>query len=389
MDLGSVLFHILVVLVAAKLAAEVAERVAVPTVVAEILAGVLVGPSALGLVRADEVLRTLGELGVILLLLRVGMELDLADLGAVGRASLVVTVIGVAVSFGLGTGVALAFGQTVRAATFVGAALTATSVGISARVLGDLGALASVEARTVIAAAVADDVLCLTIFTVVAKVVTGSSVTVVGVAAVVGLAVAYLVVATGVSAWIAPRLFGLVARSARSESTLLGLALAFALGLSVLARGAGLAALIGAFVAGLALARSDEAERISHEMTPVAQLFVPVFFLQIGIDARLSVFRSGRVVLIALCLLAVAVVGKTVAGAGIRRRPSDRLMVGFGMLPRGEVTLIFAGFGLRTGVIRPDLYGALLVVVLGTTLLAPPLLGWRLSRRGQTGLTGL
>src|SRR3954452_20438273 len=172
MNVGSALFDILVVLVAAKLAAEGAERVGVPAVVGEILAGMVIGPSMLGLVGAGEPLRTLGEIGVILLLLEVGLEMDLRELGAVGRASLSVATVGVALPFLAGIPVGLAFGMDSQEAIFVGAALTATSVGITARVFGDLRALASVEARTVLGAAVADDVIGLVILTIVTRIVT-------------------------------------------------------------------------------------------------------------------------------------------------------------------------------------------------------------------------
>jgi len=153
-DVTTVLVHILFVVVAAKVAAEASARLSVPAVVGEILAGVLIGPSVLGLVEHDDVIRVLGELGVILLLLDVGMEMDLAELGAVGRASLSVATIGVVVPFVTGLGAGMAVGMTGNEAVFVGAALTATSVGITARVFGDLRALASVESRTVLGAAV-------------------------------------------------------------------------------------------------------------------------------------------------------------------------------------------------------------------------------------------
>ncbi|MEO7837460.1 MAG: cation:proton antiporter, partial [Acidimicrobiales bacterium] len=208
--MNSILLDILVVLVAAKLAAELAERVGLPAVVGEILAGLAIGPSMLGLVAPSEVLRTLGELGVILLLLQVGLEMDLADLGAVGKASMLVAVVGVALPFVAGFGVMTAFGESGNTAVFVGAALTATSVGITARVFGDLGVLASVEARTVLGAAVADDVLGLIILTVVVRIVSQGSVSVAGVAGVAGLAVAFLVVTAGVGARLSPWLFGLV-----------------------------------------------------------------------------------------------------------------------------------------------------------------------------------
>jgi Kef-type K+ transport system membrane component KefB len=166
----SVLLDILIVLIAAKVAAEIAERVGFPPVVAEILAGVVIGPSVLDLVGQEQTLQVLGEIGVILLLLQVGMEMDLGELGAVGRASVSVAVVGVVLPMLGGFGVSELFGYDAKTALFLGAALAATSVGITARVFSDLRALATVEARTVLGAAVADDVLGLVILTVVVRI---------------------------------------------------------------------------------------------------------------------------------------------------------------------------------------------------------------------------
>ena len=376
--MNGILLDILVLLVAAKLAAELAERVGLPAVVGEILAGLAIGPSVLGIVSASEVLRTLGELGVILLLLQVGLEMDLAELGAVGKASMLVAVTGVTLPFIAGFGVMVAFGEPGNTAIFVGAALTATSVGITARVFGDLGALASVEARTVLGAAVADDVLGLIILTVVVRIVSDGSVSLAGVAGVAGLAVAFLVIATAIGTRLSPMLFGLLQRVSRSPGTLVAVALAFTLGVAELASAAKLATVVGAFVAGLTLSRTDQADRIRRDLTPVGHLFIPVFFLQIGIDADVASLVRPRVLLVAGALLVVAVITKLCASAGAIGSPGDKLLIGLGMLPRGEVGLIFAGIGLRQGILGADLYGAVLLVVLLTTLVTPPLLGWRL-----------
>lgn len=382
--MGDALVHILVVLVAAKVAAEAAERLGVPAVAGEIVAGIAIGPSVLGLVHGDEVLRTLGEIGVLLLLLQVGMEMDLADLRAVGRASLLVAVVGVAAPFVLGAGVSAAFGHGGSTAVFVGAALTATSVGITARVFGDLRALATVEARVVLGAAVADDILGLIILTVVVRAVSEGSVSPASVAGVVVLALLFLVVVGGLGTRYAPALFSRIHRLARSPGTLIGLALAFTLGAAQLATTARLAPIIGAFVAGLSLGRWQQAERVHHELAPLAHVFVPVFFLQIGIDTDLASLGRPEVLGLAAALFGVAVVGKLVSGAAAVGTRADKLSIGLGMLPRGEVGLIFAGLGKEAGVLGPDLYGALLVVVLGTTLVTPPLLAAQL-RRSRAG----
>jgi len=379
-SVAEVLLDILIVIVAAKVAAEIAERLGFPAVVAEIVAGVIVGPSVFGLVGDDEVLHVLGEIGVILLLLQVGLEMSPKDLASVGRASSGVAVLGIAVPIALGFGVALAWGHEGDTSLFLGAALCATSVGITARVLSELKALGRIESRTVLGAAVADDVLGLVVLTVVARIVTDGSVSLASVAGIVAVAIGFLVVTTVVGSRAGPALFSLVQRKARSAGTLVALALAFTLAFASLADAARLAPIVGAFVAGLALSGSDQSERIHRELTPVGHLFIPVFFLQIGIDADVGAFGDPSVLAFGGALLVVAVIGKLVAGLGAAGSPGDKWLIGFGMLPRGEVGLIFATIGLETGALDADLYAALLLVVLATTLAAPPLLRWRLAR---------
>ena len=229
MNVTDVLVDILVVLLAAKLAAEVAERVRIPAVVGEIFAGIVIGPAVFGLVGSSSVLAVLGELGVILLLLDVGLELSIGDLASVGRTSLLVAVIGVGSSMLGGFGIGLAFDHSVGTAVFLGAALAATSVGITARVFSDLGALSRVEARSVLGAAVADDVIGLLILTIVVRVVTAESVSVLEVAGVLALAIVFLVLAVGLGTRFGPRVFEQADRHARSPGTFVAFALAFTL----------------------------------------------------------------------------------------------------------------------------------------------------------------
>lgn len=382
MDIATVLTDILIVLVAAKVAAEVAERIGVPAVVGEIVAGVVVGPSVLGLVgQNDEVLRTLGEIGVILLLLEVGMEMDIGELAKVGRASLLVATAGVIAPLVLGLGaMEILDGDDFKTALFIGAALTATSVGITARVFGDLRALATTEARIVLGAAVADDVMGLVVLTVVVRLVTEGSVSVGSVAVIIAVAVGFLVVGGLGGLRVSKPLFSAVNRVSRSTGTMVALALAFTLAFARIADAAKLAPIVGAFVAGIALTRSDQSERIRRELTPVGHLFIPVFFLQIGIDAEVSAFARTAVLRTAAILLAVAVVGKLVSPIGAIGAKGDKLLIGLGMLPRGEVGLIFATIGLTTGVLDDELYAALLLVVLVTTLATPQLLKLRSGR---------
>jgi Kef-type K+ transport system membrane component KefB/predicted amino acid-binding ACT domain protein len=376
----SVLLDILIVLIAAKVAAEIAERVGFPPVVAEILAGVVIGPSVFDLVGTEQTLQVLGEIGVILLLLQVGMEMDLGELGAVGRASVSVALVGVAVPMAAGFGVSELFGYDVNTALFLGAALAATSVGITARVFSDLRALASVEARTVLGAAVADDVLGLVILTVVVRIVSEGSVSVLSVLGIFAIALAFLVATTAIGSRAAPPLFQFLHRYARSTGTVVALALAFTLAFAELADAAQLAPIVGAFVAGLSLSRSTVSDRISRELAPVGHLFIPVFFLQIGIEVDVNAFFDPKVLAVAGALFAVAVAGKLASAVGAFGSPGDKRLIGLGMVPRGEVGLIFATIGLRETILDQEQYAALLLVVLSTTLLAPPLLRWRLQQ---------
>ncbi|MET1049934.1 MAG: cation:proton antiporter [Acidimicrobiales bacterium] len=381
MDFAQFLTDILVVLIAAKAAAELSERIGIPAVVGEIVAGVIVGPSVLGLVgRGDDVLVTLGEIGVVLLLLEVGMEMDLAELGKVGKASFLVATVGVITPMLLGFVAMGLVTDDFNTKLFMGAALTATSVGITARVFGDLRALATTEARLVLGAAVADDVMGLVVLTVVVRLVTEGSVSVLSVVWIVVVAVAFLVIGGVVGLRVAGPLFAFVDRFSRSTGTLVAIAFAFALGFARLAEAAKLAPIVGAFVAGVALSKASAAPRISRELAPVGHLFIPVFFLGIGIDADISAFSSADVLRDAGILLVVAAVGKLVSPLGAIGTRGDKVLIGLGMLPRGEVGLIFATIGLQNGILGDDLYAALLLVVLATTLITPPLLKHRYGR---------
>ncbi len=390
MDIAEILRHILIVLVAAKVAAEVAERIGIPAVVGEIIAGIAIGPSLLNAVGSgDEVLRTLGEIGVILLLLDVGLEMDLGELGKVGRSSFLVAVMGVVAPMALGFAAMLMMGEDVNTALFVGAALTATSVGITARVFGDLKALATTEARIVLGAAVADDVMGLVVLTVVVRLVTEGSVSVLSVGGIIGVALLFLGAGGLIGLRLGPPLFGAIERLSRSTGTLVALALAFTLGFAELADLARLAPIVGAFVAGIALSKARPAAQIRRELSSVGHLFIPVFFLQIGIDADVNAFLRVEVLRDASILLAVAVIGKLASPLGALGAPGDKILIGLGMLPRGEVGLIFATIGLQQGVLSPELYASLLLVVLVTTLAAPQMLKARYAklRRGAAPST--
>ena len=382
-DFQSIFLDLGIILVVAKLAAELAERARIPAVLGEITAGILIGPSALGLVGSTEATKILAEIGVIVLLATVGMETDLNELRRVGRASMIVAVIGVVAPMSTGIFAGKLLGESTNASLFLGAALAATSVGITARVFGDLHALSSTEARIVLGAAVADDVLGLIILTVVTRVVEQGSIDVAGVAGTIGLAVGFLVIATAVGIVALPRIFAAVGSRSRSTATIGVVAAGLTFAFSAAASTANLAPIIGAFVAGTALGRTKHHDRIARDFASLGNVFIPVFFLQIGIDTEVGKFFQTHVLWVAAVLSVVAVGGKMIAGLGAVGTNSDRLLIGMGMIPRGEVGLIFATIGVSVGVFGDDLYAVVLLVVLVTTVIAPPLLRWRLQQSDQ------
>ena len=316
------ILELLVLLVAARLAAEVAERLALPAVATEIAVGILLGPSVLGVVGHDEPLVFLGELGVIVLLLQVGLELDLGELTAVGRPAIKVALIGVALPFAGGAVVGGLSGLELTVAVFVGAALTATSVGITARVFGDLRRLGTVEARTVLGAAVADDVLGLLILTVVAKTATSGTISVLSLLGIAAAAIGFVVVAALVGVRFLPPVLRWADRRSRAGGLAVAVALIVCLAFAQVADVAGLAPIVGAFLAGIGLNRSAAAERIRRELTPIGQFLVPLFFVQVGVAVDVGAVARGGVIGIAAGLLAVAVRGQ--AHRRLRRRAGHR-----------------------------------------------------------------
>ena len=386
-DFGQIFTTLAIVLVVAKLASELCERIGIPAVLGEIVAGILIGPSALGLVEPSDALRILAEVGVIVLLAEVGLEMDLDELRRVGRSSFLVAILGVAIPMSSGIIAGEVLGETLNASLFLGAALAATSVGITARVFGDLKALASTEARIVLGAAVADDVLGLIILTVVTRVVEQGSIDAVGLLSTIGLAVGFLIVAGAVGLLLLPKILKWIGERASSPATVGVVAAGVTFAFSAAASGAKLAPIIGAFVAGTALARTDHHDRIARDFAVVGSIFIPVFFMQIGIDTDVTKFFNGHVLLVAAILSVIAVGGKMIAAVGAIGTNTDKLVIGIGMVPRGEVGLIFASIGVSVGVFNDDLYAVVLLVVLVTTVLTPPLLRWRIqSNDSSAGL---
>jgi Kef-type K+ transport system membrane component KefB len=272
------------------------------------------------------------------------------------------------------------------AAIFVGATLTATSVGITARVLSDLGQMHTAEARIIIGAAVIDDVLGLVILTVVSGMAAGASLSTGNVLRVLGVAVGFLVAAVLVGRFLAPRLFDLVVRM-RVRYVLLVFAFAFALGLSAAAALVGSALIIGAFAAGLILSGTNQFDTIESEIRPVASIFTPIFFVSVGASVNVSLLDPTRpgaagILSVAGALTVLAVLGKVAAGWAAPWIPFRRLVVGVGMIPRGEVGLIFADIGRRAGILNEAVFGAVLLMVMATTFVAPPGLKLLFGRSG-------
>lgn len=375
MELRELLLGLVVVWLAAKLAGEGMERIGQTPVLGELLAGVVIGPGGLGLVRESEVIHALAELGVLILLFEVGLESDLGGLLRAGLQATLVAVIGVALPFAAGFGVMEALGHPPLLAVFVGATLTATSVGITARVLADLGRLQDEAAAVVLGAAVVDDILGLIILAVVTGVAHTGGVSAASIALLTAKALVFLAVALVLGRRLAPALIGWIGRL-QARGTLIVYSLVFAMTLAALADRIGLATIIGAFAAGLVLATTERRAHIEERVKPVADLLVPVFFVTIGMKvepALLNPFgEEAALGGMALLLTAVAIVSKLATGLAVYRKTVRRWVVGVGMVPRGEVGLIFAGAGLAAGVIDEGLYSALVVAVMLTTFVAPP-----------------
>ena len=374
MALRELLLGLVVVWLAAKLAGEGMERIGQTAVLGELLAGVVIGPGGLGLVQESEVIHALAELGVLILLFEVGLESDLGGLLRAGPQATLVAVVGVALPFAAGFGVMQALGHPPLLAVFVGATLTATSVGITARVLADLGRLQDGAAAVVLGAAVVDDILGLIILAVVTGVAQTGGVSAGSIALLAAKALVFLVVALVLGRRLAPVLIGWIGRL-QARGTLIVYSLVFAMALAALADRIGLATIIGAFAAGLVLATTERRAHIEERVKPVADLLVPVFFVTIGMKvepALLNPFGEEAGLGMALLLTAVAIVSKLATGLAVYRKTVRRWVVGVGMVPRGEVGLIFAGAGLAAGVIDGGLYSALVVAVMLTTFVAPP-----------------
>ncbi|MEW5861219.1 MAG: cation:proton antiporter [Cyanobacteriota bacterium] len=412
--LAGVLLSLVVIYLASKLGAEAAKRFDLPPVLGELVAGVIVGVSALhliifpesGLSASDsavmtvlqwinhlspaaltsvfesqsEVISVLAELGVIILLFEIGLESDLRQLKEVGTQAVIVACVGVAVPFAAGTvGLMMLFHTPAIPAIFAGAALTATSIGITSKVLSEIGQLKSKEGQIIVGAAVIDDVLGIIVLAVVASLAKTGEIDVTNVIYLIVSATAFLI-GSILLGGIFNKTFVAIVEKLKTRGNVVMPAFIFAFFMAFLGSAIHLEAILGAFAAGLVLDETDVRKELDELVKPIADLLVPIFFVTVGARADLGVLnptvpenRAG--LLIAAFLMVVAIVGKVVTGwAVFGQLGINRLAIGVGMIPRGEVGLVFAGIGSASGVLDKPLEVSIIVMVILTTFLAPPFL---------------
>lgn len=404
-----VLLGVAVILLVAKLGGELFERIKQPAVLGELIAGIILGNlvlfgfTAAEPLKTNEIIAALAEIGVIILLFEVGLESNLGEMLEVGWSSLLVAVAGVIVPFFLGWAVAAYFlpDESRLVHIFIGATLCATSVGITARVLKDLGRLQTRESRIILGAAVIDDVLGLLILAVVAGAIqsmgTGTALSLMDVGIIAGKATAFLLGAMAVGHFVMPHIFRGAGRFG-SRGVLLALSLAFCFFLAWVAAKVGLAPIVGAFAAGLVL---DEVhfsffeKKGKHDLQelliPVSTVLVPIFFVLMGLRVDLRAFARVELLGFAAVLTIAAIIGKQICSLAVAERGLNRFAIGLGMIPRGEVGLIFAGIGatlmlpnaqgVNERVISADTFGVIVIMVIVTTLVTPPALKWAMGRK--------
>jgi len=406
----SVLIGVAIMLVMAKVGGEIFERAGQSAVLGELCAGIVLGNLVLfGFNRVEplktnETIAALAELGVIILLFEVGLESDVKEMVEVGWSALLVAVLGVIAPFFLGWAVSAYFipGEARLAHIFIGATLCATSVGITARVFKDLGKLATREARIILGAAVIDDVLALLILAVVAGAIkaagTGGVLSFFDVGLIALKSLAFLIGAIVIGHFLMPRMLHGAGRL-ETRGVLLTLAISCCLFLAWASAKVGLAPIVGAFAAGLILdevhykhGREQPERDLSDLLQPVSTVLVPIFFVLMGLKVDLRLFTRGDILGLAFALTVAAIVGKQICALGVIERGVNRLAVGLGMIPRGEVGLIFAGIGATLmlpaasgasqPVISSAIFGAVVIMVIITTLITPIALKWSLGRKG-------
>jgi Kef-type K+ transport system membrane component KefB len=370
--------HLLLVLAAVLLTTRalsvLAERLGQPAILGELVGGIVLGASVLGILDPNEVaIHTLAQLGLLILLFEIGLETDLRALTKVGGTATVIAVVGVMLPFIFGYAALSAMGIGRLAAIVSAAALTATSVGISTRVLAELGFLQTEEGRVVLGAAVLDDIIGLVILSVIASFAAGAAITTTGVMRTSAVAFGFVAIAIIVGSFVVPPLFH-AAKRLRSPTTIAVMGLAFAFSLAALAGLLGSAIIVGGFVAGMLLNGIDQRHDVERSASTMGSLLTPIFFASVGASVDLRALTELRTLLITLVLLAAGAIGKIIAAYVPVWFKGNKALIGTAMLPRGEVELIVAQTGLAIGALDASLFGAITLMVLLTTLIAPPLI---------------
>ena len=383
MEAHSVLRDLALMFAAAKLAGALFERLRQPAVIGELLVGILMGPHLLGWISDAAALEVFQELGAIILLFVVGLDTPLSELKEVGGRSIAVGGVGILIPFAAGVGLLLLWGNDGDDALFMGTAMVATSIGVTARVLADLGRIKEPESRIILGAAVVDDILGLLVLAVVAGSITGS-LSAGSIISLALLALAFVILVGGLGARLIDRATPLLDRL--GDQGVLVFALALCLGLASTAAALDLAAIIGAFLAGMALAETRDRYHLEEHLHSVYSFLVPFFFVVTGTFVDPGVFAEGGTALLTVAVVLVAIGGKLfgcgAAAWGMGR--SSAAIVGVGMVPRGEVGILVATVGLREGIIGPDLYGIAVAMSVLTTIVVPPVLA-RLFRDRPPG----
>lgn len=378
---SDILLSLFIIFVAAQIGAEIATRIKLPGVVGEIAAGCLVGPSVLGLIAPNEPLEVLAEIGVVLLLFSVGLETRLDDLKKVGRSALLVGVLGVAVPFALGSLWAHLSGFDWSKSLFIAAAFVATSAGITARVLQELGALQRVESRVILGAAVIDDILAMLLLGVVVALQAGGEIKIGSLLVVLVEAIGFLAVIGWVGTRVMRRKSHWLERPANPLSPLT-IVLALCLGLAFLSTQFGLAAIIGAFLAGMIASETSQREQLEHQTQPLLALLTPFFFVLTGSKIDLKELASAEALIMLTVVTVIAIVSKFAGGfiGALSLGKRSASIVGVGMVPRGEVGVVIASLGLSAGVFSARTYAVIVAMSLLTAMVTPPVLAWQLRR---------
>lgn len=379
--LGKILLEILIIMIAAKIAGWLCHKIKQSAVLGELIVGVILGPSLLNFIQpgSSEILVFLAEFGVIILLFEVGLESNIYKLLKVGLASILVAVVGVALPFAGGYLYYITRGATSLVALFVGATLTATSVGITMRIFSEKGKIDTNEGKIILGAAVIDDVLGLIILSVLVGIAEVGRVSLMSIGKISLFSTLFLAGSIFIGIKTAPFLLRVVKYlNIKRTFALTGVVFAFAL--AYIANQIGLATIVGAFAAGLILETTEDKEHIREKIKPLSDVFVPFFFVNAGIMMDLKTLSNTTVLVPIIILLFIAVLGKVLAGSAAIKAKANKLVVGIGMIPRGEVGLIFATFGVTNNIVGQEMYAILVTVIMLTTLIAPPLLAWSMER---------